>query len=84
MDLYLTNNLTGGSILEKITDSAAYNATISDSTASTLYTAPAGDLLRGVSAAPVPEPMSFGLFAVGGALLVLRRRPAGNLPKLPA
>ena len=74
-DLYVTSNpTTGGSVLEKLTDSAAFNATIADSAASVLYTAPTGDLLRGVSTAPIPEPTMLGLISVGAMGLLARRR----------
>jgi hypothetical protein len=73
-DLYVTNNLATGSVVEKLTDSAAFNLTISDSAATTLYTAPTGDLIRGISAAPTPEPVSLSLVALAGAGLLARRR----------
>ena len=40
----------------------------------TLYSAPAGTLIRGVSFAPVPEPVSLSLFGVGVAACGLLRR----------
>jgi hypothetical protein len=41
-----------------------------------LYDAPSGTLIRGVAFAPVPEPMTFGIFGAGviGALGIRRRK----------
>lgn len=74
-DLYVAGTTT----LEEITDSAAYNATANGGTPTTLYTAPnSGDILRGVSFAPValPEPGSVGLLLLGAGFFVRCRRGA--------
>jgi hypothetical protein len=77
VDIFFTSNPSSGdSVLDEVTDSAAFNSTIAGSTPATLYTAPAGDDLRGVSLAPqaVPEPGTYGIFALGAALLIARSR----------
>jgi len=75
-DLYFTNDLSTGAVLEELTDSAAYNAAPTVGSAVTLYTAPTGDLLRGVSfgPSPVPEPSGAALLLAGGLLALRRRR----------
>jgi hypothetical protein len=77
VDLYFTNDATAGATLEEVTDSAAYNATISPSAAATLYSAGTTAELRGVAFAPtgVPEPGSLSLLALSGGILLRRKRP---------
>ena len=53
--LYVTSGTgaTTSNTVQKLTDSAGYNATISLSAATTLYTAPAGTTLKGLDFVPV-------------------------------
>jgi hypothetical protein len=75
VDLYYTNSVSSVNTLDEITDSANFNAAPSASAATILYTAPTGDDLRGVSLAPVPEPSSAAVAAIGGLLMLRGRRP---------
>jgi hypothetical protein len=82
-DLYVTTGagaLAANSVI-KLFDSAGYNADINITTANnvTLFTAPAGNILKGIDFAPVtvPEPASFVMAGLGVMGLVgwgLRRR----------
>jgi hypothetical protein len=56
--------------VEEITDTALFNAAPSYSAASILYTAPAGDLIQGVSIAPTPEPSTWIAMAGGIGILM--------------
>lgn len=75
------NGATAANSLLRLTDTAGYNAAIAVTTANnvTLYTTPAGTLLKGVDFAPVgtavPEPTALALLPVAGLLLARRRRP---------
>jgi hypothetical protein len=78
-ELYLTTGLgalTNNSLV-RFTDTAAWNAPIALSTATTLFTATGNAILKGVDFAPVPEPSAylFGAVAtlVGGGFAFRRR-----------
>ena len=79
-DLYVTSGLgalTGNSLL-KLVDTAGYNLPIAINTPDnvSLFTTPAGTILKGVDFAPVaaPEPASLALIAIAGATQLRRRR----------
>jgi hypothetical protein len=71
-ELFVTVDATGAAgQVEEITDSAAFNAAPSLSSATVLYTAPSSsDLIQGVSLAPTPEPSS-AMALLGGVGLLL-------------
>jgi len=58
-DLYVTSGsgATAANTVRKLTDSAGYNATVSISAITTLYTAPAGTVMKGIDFVPVTKVM---------------------------
>ncbi|GMU23462.1 MAG: hypothetical protein AMXMBFR13_35400 [Phycisphaerae bacterium] len=64
----ITGKDSGDNQLVAITDTGANSAF------SVLQTAPAGTIFRGVDFAPIPEPASLALVALGGMLVLRRRR----------
>jgi hypothetical protein len=64
--------IAGGDTVDAIEDNASFNATLSASTPFIRYTAPVNGALRGLSAAPIPEPATFVLLASSFALLALK------------
>jgi hypothetical protein len=77
VDIFFTAAPTsGGNVLDEVVDSSAFNSTFSTGSVSTLYTAPTGDDLRGVSLAPqaVPEPASYAALGLGAVLLIAGSR----------
>jgi hypothetical protein len=73
VDLYVTTSSSSTNKLEEVTDPSFTATAPASPSISTLYTAPTGDLLRGVSFAPVPEPTSMAAITLGCAALLARR-----------
>jgi hypothetical protein len=74
---YGLNELSTSSLFEVTDTLSNNNYAVGDAeTYNTLYQAPAGTLIRGVSFAPVPEPITISLFSAGlfGAVVMRRRR----------
>lgn len=82
VELFATSyglNELSPSYLYEITDSlmATSASQVSGESFATLYSAPLGTSIRGVSLAPAPEPASIAVFGVGlVAAAAVRRRPA--------
>ena len=80
VELFATNyglNELSQSFLYEITDELDFTteSQANGESFTTLYSAPSGTLIRGVSFAPVPEPMSLSIFVSGLiALTALRAR----------
>jgi len=85
VELFATSyglNELSSSYLYEITDNLADTtiAQASSETFTTLYAAPAGTSIRGVAFAPVPEPASLSVVALGlaGIGFIRRRRNAAS------
>lgn len=75
-DFFATSGTGGnaGQSVVSFSDTAAFNAAPALTATTSLFTAPANTALKGIDFAPVPEPASLGLAAIGMLALGRRRR----------
>jgi hypothetical protein len=74
-NLYITTGqgaLSGNSVVT-LTDTAGYNSTMTIGSSTTLFTTPAGTVLKGIEFAPVPEPTALLVLGIAGFYTVRRR-----------